>query len=320
MLEVASDYFRDSSPIFSDPDPFVIRFKVVARVLLDIGHAIPIFEDSIWPKLSLTRHIEKRAPGWAQHANLRASLRELSEEDGALLAALLAQQSSAQRQYALNEQDRRRLSQKQSIRTVEREVFVEVPEDHDEGTTAEAAAHEQPPEARESFVIQATVARIGAEMGLKIWVPPSDRQRILELIPTEWRAAFLERLPLNYNDTTIKTIEQIDVIWLKGRSMARAFEIEHSTAVYSGLLRMADLLALQPNMDIRLHIVAPDDRREKVFKEIKRPVFSLLERGPLYESCSYLSYEAVSELAKIRHLGHMHDSIVEEYEEFAQDE
>jgi hypothetical protein len=32
--------------------------------------------------------------------------------------------------------------------------------------------------------------------------------------------------------------------------MARAFEIEHTTAVYPGLLRMADLLALQPNMDI----------------------------------------------------------------------
>ena len=28
-------------------------------------------------------------------------------------------------------------------------------------------------------------------------------------------------------------------------------------AIYSGLLRMADLLALQPNMNIRLHIVAP---------------------------------------------------------------
>jgi hypothetical protein len=29
-------------------------------------------------------------------------------------------------------------------------------------------------------------------------------------------------------------------------------------------------------MDIRLHIVAPDDKRAKVLREIKRPVFSLL--------------------------------------------
>lgn len=69
----------------------------------------------------------------------------------------------------------------------------------------------------------------------------------------------------------------------------RAFEIEHTTAIYSGILRMADLLALQPNMDIRLNIIAPSERREKVFQELRRPVFSLLERGPLSESCSFIS-------------------------------
>lgn len=73
---------------------------------------------------------------------------------------------------------------------------------------------------------------------------------------------------------TIRTIEQIDVICLKRRAIVRAFEVEHTTAVYSGILRMADLLALQPNMDINLHIVAPGARREKVFQEIQRPVFS----------------------------------------------
>jgi hypothetical protein len=130
-------------------------------------------------------------------------------------------------------------------------------------------------------------------------------------------SAFLDVLPLNYDDTTLKTVEQIDVIWLRGRSMARAFEVEHTTAIYSGLLRMADLLALQPNMNIRLHIVAPDEKREKVLREIRRPVFSLLDRGPLYESCSFLGYSDVQEIAGMKFLSHMSDSIVEEYEEFA---
>jgi len=67
---------------------------------------------------------------------------------------------------------------------------------------------------------------------------------------------------------------------------------------------MADLLALQPNMDIRLHIVAPLARREKVFNELRRPVFSLLDRGPLSESCTYLSYDSVRELAAQPHLSH----------------
>ena len=51
--------------------------------------------------------------------------------------------------------------------------------------------------------------------------------------------------------------------------MSRAFEIEHTTAIYSGLLRMADLLSLQPNMDINLHIVARNQQAAlRVFREI----------------------------------------------------
>lgn len=101
--------------------------------------------------------------------------------------------------------------------------------------------------------------------------------------------------------------------------MARAFEVEHTTAVYSGLLRMADLLALQPNMDIRLHIVAPNEKRGKVLREIKRPVFSLLDRGPLYKKCTFLSYDSLNALADVPHLPHMSDTIIEEYEESAED-
>ena len=100
--------------------------------------------------------------------------------------------------------------------------------------------------------------------------------------------------------------------------MARAFEIEHTTAIYSGLLRMADLLALQPNMDIRLHIVAPLDKREKVLREIRRPVFSLLDRGPLYDQCSFLSYESIDLLSETQYLAHMSDTIIGEYEESAE--
>jgi hypothetical protein len=76
---------------------------------------------------------------------------------------------------------------------------------------------------------------------------------------------------------------------------------------------MADLLALQPNMNIKLHIVARAARREKVFQEIRRPVFSLLERGPLAESCTYLSYDIIREIAQLKHLDHISDGVLDEY-------
>jgi hypothetical protein len=128
----------------------------------------------------------------------------------------------------------------------------------------------------------------------------------------------LERLPLNYDETTIRTIEQIDVLWLKSRSIRRAFEVEHTTSIYSGLLRMADLLALQPNMNIRLHIVAPAARRDKVFQEITRPVFSLLvENEPLSKRCTFMPYDDVRALAEAPNLAYLSDRVIEEYEESA---
>ena len=80
---------------------------------------------------------------------------------------------------------------------------------------------------------------------------------------------------------------------------------------------MADLIALQPNMNIKLHIVAPLNKREKVLKEIRRPVFTLLEGRALSDICSYLSYEQVEDLLGIKHLAHLSDSVIEDYAEKA---
>jgi hypothetical protein len=77
---------------------------------------------------------------------------------------------------------------------------------------------------------------------------------------------------------------------------------------------MADLMALQPNLDIKAHIVAPAERREKVLQEISRPVFALLEKGPLKESCTFISYE-VTELSLEKRLEYMNDKVLDEYQE-----
>ncbi len=57
-----------------------------------------------------------------------------------------------------------------------------------------------------------------------------------------------------------------------------------------------------------------------MLREIRRPVFSLLEHGPLYENCTFLSYDAVQAIADIKSLAHMSDTILDEYEEGAEDD
>jgi hypothetical protein len=200
-------------------------------------------------------------------------------------------------------------------------LSVTVPKDDDDaeittGATDQAAAVEP----RQSIQMQAKLAVIGATIGFRVWIPKPDRNRVIELVPEALRVALLEKLPLSYDLTTLETIELIDVIWIKGRSITRAFEVEHTTAVYSGLLRMADLLALQPNMDIRLHIVAPDERRDKVFKEMLRPVFSLLDRGPLSRICTFVSYESVDAISELTHLAHTSETVFADFEERAEAE
>jgi hypothetical protein len=317
VLKVTSTHFTDNTPIFSDPDPFTVRFRVEPLIVLDLEQSIPILDVEVWSQLALTKGVKRGVVGWAQFVNLRASLREINVPDGETLVELLTAQSKELKPYPLSAVDKQRIGLKSTVRTVDRSVVVEVPADEEVEKTADELSKGV---FRESYKVQATIARIGAEMGFRIWIPKSDRQSILEQLAPEFHQAFIDALPLNYDDNTLRTIEQIDVIWMRGRSMSRAFEIEHTTAIYSGLLRMADLLALQPNMDIRLHIVAPDDKREKVLREIRRPVFSLLDRGPLYESCSYISYEAIQEISEMKYLNHMSASIIEEYEEFAQDD
>ncbi|MCY4436410.1 MAG: hypothetical protein OXE05_03655 [Chloroflexi bacterium] len=315
VLQAETEAYHDDSPLLDDPDPFTVRFKVKPIVILDPESAIPIYDDKVWEKLTVTKQHEKGTSSWT--GLFRGSLNKIGKEDGDYLVKLLERQQSKPESYPLSERDKRQLARKRKIPSLDRQVEVEVPDDEEEESVPEPTTVGSTPalDARESIRYQAKVAQIGAEMGFRIWVPRNDRSRVLELVPRTLHDKFLDLLPLNYDDTTLRTVEQIDVLWLSGRSMARAFEVEHTTAIYSGLLRMADLLALQPNMNIRLHIVAPPDKRERVLREIRRPVFSLLDRGPLYEQCSFLSYESVDQLAKTEYLSHMSDTLIGEYEE-----
>lgn len=312
LLEVTSPHFIESTPIFVDQDdPFIVRFNVKPIIWLEKEQAIPIRDNEVWNTLSFTKGQDKTSSQWT--GRVRSSLVQINQHDGQFLERLLRHQAQQQKIYALDECDHHKFAI-HTIRRLDKTVAVSVPQDV-EGEIEPLPVKQH--EIRESIKIQALLANIGAKMGMRIWIPRQDRSGVTN----EWKTEsipILEILPLNYDETTLKTIEQIDVLWLRGRAIVRAFEVEHTTSIYSGILRMADLLALQPNMDIKLHIVAPFERREKVFQEIRRPVFSLLEKGPLSESCTFLSYDSLRELAQQKHLAHLSDRVLDEYTEEAE--
>lgn len=308
VLEVEEPFVLDESPFYyPENDPFVLRFKVKPVVWLPKEKTVPIHEPHVWDKLSFTRGAAHDSSVWT--GKVRSSLCQMSEADGAFLESLLLGQQNGGQEYPVDEDKFQRLVSK-PVRREDKVVYVTVPDDE----TETSADSDQPPSPRESHQAQAQVAHIGEAMGFRIWLPKQDRASMLQTW-TPNPDSLLNTLPLNYDDRTLRTIEQIDVLWLKGKSIARAFEIEHTTAIYSGILRMADLLALQPNMDIQLHIVAPEARKQKVFDEIRRPVFSLLERRPLAECCSFLSYDSLREIVGLEHLRHTRESVLDDYAE-----
>lgn len=185
------------------------------------------------------------------------------------------------------------------------EVEVSIPEEDESETKEQTEAQ------RDSIVIQAKIAQIGEALGFKIWLPISDRSRVTKLWEPK-QGSLLEELPLISDESFLKTVRNIDVLWIKQRFIARAFEVEDKTSIYSGILRMADLLALQPNLTIKTHIVARPERKEKVFNEVRRPVFSDIGGRRLSDICSYLSYDFIKQLAVEKNLKNMNVSIIDD--------
>ena len=232
LLEVIEGPFIDDKPIFLPvSDPFVVRFRVRPSVWLDIEKSIPIHDEAIWAGLSFTRTLEKGSIGWT--GKVRGSLVRLEDRDGQFLAERLTDQMATGKVYPIDEQDARKLATHTVIRP-DKVVAVSIPEGS--GATEEMQVRPEV-ETRESIRVQALIATIGARMGMSIWIPRADRGGVL----TEWKNEgnnLLERLPLNYDDTTLRTIEQIDVLWLRGRSIIRGLD---------RTIRLAPACAVSPN-------------------------------------------------------------------------
>ncbi len=239
VLEVISQPFEDNIPIFFEvDDPFIIRFHVRPLVWLPKEQAVPIHDERVWNTLSFTRGLDLKSYVWT--GKLRGSLIRLENADGEFLEDFLLKQSQVREVFPIDEHQYARLAT-HTVRRAAKVIKVSVPDAT--GTQDEEGLAAPATDIRESIRIQALLADIGTKMGMKIWLPRADRAAVMAE-REKGSPEPLKELPLNYDETTLKTIEQIDVLWLKGRAIIRAFEVEHTTSIYSGILRMADLLAL----------------------------------------------------------------------------
>lgn len=144
---------------------------------------------------------------------------------------------------------------------------------------------------------------IGNKSKLDVWVPPADQGKNYE--KNVFRDYVLKEFTESMDVPVY--IKNIDTVWKLGLSIKAAFEIENSTSIYSGILRLSDLRALAPNSNYPMFIVADRDRRSRVFEQLRRPTFSN-EYLHLDKFVKYLSYD------KVRELDSKHDNQIFETE------
>lgn len=141
-----------------------------------------------------------------------------------------------------------------------------------------AAAQKQWAAERESDTthtqIQGWLRDLGKALGFGVWVAANDRGRLYGDGPLG--DGCLPDLPAAAQ-AGAEAVRLIDVVWIEreGGKVAAAFEVEHSTSIYSGIVRMLDLaLGTSVGADSTLFLVAPDSRREDVQQQLRRPAFS----------------------------------------------
>lgn len=296
LLEVTGRSFKDTTKIWNVSDfPARIPVKLVAK--LDVINAVPVIE--MKDELSIFQGL-KNPHAWT--GRFRGSPYRWAAADGEAVMAAIgdALVHPIERPF-----DSAKLRKRPPILKVSKGGLVTIPDDEEadsssvdasNGATSVPAAvtndRAEQKDATAHTEIQWQLLKLGSDMGLDVWVAKNDRNKAYNGNAFTSLSKLKQNLPLQFDEATTRTIELIDVLWLKGNSIQAAFEVESTTSIFSGLLRMSDLITMQPNLNIPLYIVAPSERRNKVIAEVNRPTFARLG-PPMAEMCRFISFEEI---------------------------
>ncbi|KCZ70433.1 hypothetical protein ANME2D_03348 [Candidatus Methanoperedens nitroreducens] len=127
--------------------------------------------------------------------------------------------------------------------------------------------------------IQYLLMKIGKSLGYDVIVASNDRAKSYN--NENFSFISLPEFPdIKIDEDVKRTVALIDVIWFeKGTTkIVSAYEVEKSTSIYSGILRLADLALTLPNSEkILLYLVAPEQREKEIIAQLKRPSLAAKE-------------------------------------------
>jgi hypothetical protein len=134
--------------------------------------------------------------------------------------------------------------------------------------------------------VQTLLGGIGISKGRDIFVPQYDRDKLDWNIGAKFQC---RQLPISGFENLKGIIDEVDVIWIKPgtNELCALFEVEHSTSIYSGLLRFNDIRLSSVEMTPKYSIVANETRRSVFVRQLNRPTF--IASG-LNNLCTFMEY------------------------------
>ncbi len=129
-------------------------------------------------------------------------------------------------------------------------------------------------EERTHSEVQGWLRDLGLALGYEVWIAQNDRGR--SYAGGRLGDGCLQRLGESLEQLPgAEAVRMIDVLWLAGQRIIAAFEVEHTTSIYSGIVRMLDLALGGEGKHLHaIYLVAPDKREADVRAQIARPAFS----------------------------------------------
>ncbi|NHA05638.1 hypothetical protein DIU31_027370 [Mucilaginibacter rubeus] len=120
--------------------------------------------------------------------------------------------------------------------------------------------------------MQYRLLKIGCSLGYDVIAASNDRSKSWD--GNKFTFISLAEFPqMDLEKEILNTVKLIDVLWfVKGTSkVIAAFEVEKSTSIYSGILRLTDLIYSVQDDGEMLYLVVPDQREKDVIMQLSRP-------------------------------------------------
>lgn len=224
---------------------------------------MPPFNTAILNGFNALFHQKLKLGSWSEYLKMREVLLETNRKNAAelsndlgcvagLMFEIGAQKIAASADEYLNEADREKLEK--SLTKRRREVLDDRTEEN---------LHTE---------MQFHLIKIGNALGYDVFPAANDRSRQFEgqsfafLCPKKFPALQIEA-------DTLNTVKLIDILWFERgtANVVAAFEVEKSTSIYSGILRLTDLSYSIADGDEVFYIVIPDRREKDVQLQLARP-------------------------------------------------